>query len=372
MTVRRIATNETYTGITYSGKTQRTGRSQVTTRPREEWFLLPDITPPIITEEMFGQAQEMILQKKLEHPIKQNSPYLLTGFMRCSKCGSPIGGTTLNHKYRYYQCRGARPTASRGKICDAGYIKADHLEEEVWRQVIVMMTSPNTILRKLTDKDQQKPDNIALQLTKQIDQVRKKIKSYTSREKNLYDLMSHESVTKEYVLESISKLRQDRVSDERLLKSLIEQRRDTSRSKNLSLQLSEYSMNEMASLFFDHEYRTFDVAYSDYGEPSLIPVSPAEIHVKRRQFLESLKLKVLADPKNFSFNFTLHGNLISSTQQDEFSSFEKELRKFEEENTSVTIGDLLDPKKRLAENTPFVQKVNQLKQNLVTIEQTWA
>jgi hypothetical protein len=276
----------------------------------------------------------------------------------------------MNGKYRYYQCQGSRPTATRGKICDAGYIKADELKTEAWRKVIVMMTSPQTVLKTLTDNNLQQPDNIISLLNKQIDQLRKKLKTYSTKEKKLYDSSSHKAVTGDYVLESDEKLRQERINDEQQLKLLLEQRKEVSRSQNLSLQLSDYSMNQMASMFLEHEYRTFDIINSEDDAPYLVPVSISERLANRRLLLESIKLRVIADPKSFSFNFTLQGNLISSAQEEEFASFDKELRKFEEENTDVTLGDLIDANKELPEGTPFAHKVNEFKNDLVTIEQT--
>ncbi|GAI17232.1 unnamed protein product, partial [marine sediment metagenome] len=146
LTIRRILKNQTYTGKTYYGMTKRVGKNKVVAQPKENWILLPDITPPIITDGIFNQAQEAMKNARDSRPMKSNAAYLLTGFIKCPKCGSPIGGTTMNGKYRYYQCRGARPTATRGKICDAGYIKADKLECEVWKKVVEMASSPITIL----------------------------------------------------------------------------------------------------------------------------------------------------------------------------------------------------------------------------------
>jgi hypothetical protein len=53
-------------------------------------------------------------------------------------------------------------------------------------------------------------------------------------------------------------------------------------------------------------------------------------------------------------------------------SFEEELQDFEEQHPDISIKELLYSKKLLPETTPFAKKVNQLKKNLVTIEQTWA
>jgi site-specific DNA recombinase len=369
LTVRRILNNLTYTGKTYFGQTKRVD-GRIEAQPKENWTLLPDVSPPIITIEIFEKAQEAIKNARDSRPVKPNAAYLLTGFIRCPKCGSRISGMTMNGKYRYYQCQGSRPTATRGKICDAGYIKADELKTEAWRKVIVMMTSPQTVLKTLTDNNLQQPDNIISLLNKQIDQLRKKLKTYSTKEKKLYDSSSHKAVTGDYVLESDEKLRQERINDEQQLKLLLEQRKEVSRSQNLSLQLSDYSMNQMASMFLEHEYRTFDIINSEDDAPYLVPVSISERLANRRLLLESIKLRVIADPKSFSFNFTLQGNLISSAQEEEFASFDKELRKFEEENTDVTLGDLIDANKELPEGTPFAHKVNEFKNDLVTIEQT--
>jgi hypothetical protein len=61
LTIRRIVNNPTYTGKTYFGMTKRVG-NKVVTQPKENWTLLPNITPPIITEEMFKRTQEAIKQ----------------------------------------------------------------------------------------------------------------------------------------------------------------------------------------------------------------------------------------------------------------------------------------------------------------------
>jgi len=72
------------------------------------------------------------------------------------------------------------------------------------------------------------------------------------------------------------------------------------------------------------------------------------------------------------FTFTLDGTIISTKYTDELSSFEDDLEEFEQRHPDISIKDLLDNNKLLPENTPFAKKVNQLKQDLVTIEQTWA
>ena len=49
--------------------------------------------------------------------------------------------------------------------------------------------------------------DICLLLDKQIKEYRKKIKAYPQKERRLYDLMSHDSVTQEYVIEALDNLK---------------------------------------------------------------------------------------------------------------------------------------------------------------------
>jgi hypothetical protein len=370
LTIRRIVNNLTYTGKTYYGMSKRVGKTKVVAQPKESWTLLPDITPPIITEELFKRTQEAIKQAKLSRPIKPNATYLLTGFMKCPKCGSPIGGTTLNGKYRYYKCRGSNPTATRGKICYAGYIKADPLENSVWDKVLEMLSSPLTLLRTLTDENHQQPDKVVLSLNKEIDKLRKKLKAYPAKEKSLIGLLPHEAVTKDYVLDAINKLKQERLNDERQLESLLECRKEATQADHLKLKLSEVSVNKWSDLNYDPE--EFENFIPATGE--IYPLDKHQLTAQlntKRGLLESIHLKVTADPKSYQFNFTLDGKVISTTDANELSSFEDELKRFEEQHPNVSVKDLLDTNKLLPEDTHFAKKVNQLKQNLVTIERTW-
>jgi len=361
LTIRRIATNQTYTGKTYFGKTKRISKTKVASRPQEDWISLPDITPPIISEEMFQRAQEVLLQAKQARPMKQNSPYLLTGFIKCSKCGSPIGGTTLNGKYRYYQCRGAKPTATRDKICDAGYIRANDLENSVWNKILEMASSPLTLLSFLTDvgvmdRMQSQQDNLLPLMDKQIRQLRRKLKIYPAKERSLYDLLPHEAVTKDYVLDAVNKLKQERLNDERQLKGLLATRKEATRSESFTFKLSELSEELM----------------SKASQSLQASSNPTDDLKEKRSLLERLRLEIVANPQSYQFSFKLGGQIISTLDADNEAIFNQYLKEFEQQHPDTNIEDLLDINKQLTEDTPFAEIVNQVKQNLVTIEQTSA
>ncbi|APV43870.1 site-specific DNA recombinase [Dehalogenimonas formicexedens] len=273
LTVRRIALNSTYAGLTYYGQTKRVGKNKVIAQPKENWVLLPDVTPPIITQEMFNKAQEAIKNRHEVRPLKQNAAYLLTGFMRCPKCGSTIGGTMLSGKYRYYQCRGSKPTATRAKICDAGYIKADEIEENVWYRLISVATEPLKMDGINTTEDDS--TNLLPILDKQIKELRVKLKAYPQKEKNLYGLLTHEQVTSEYVLEAVSKLKERLAEDEQQLKGLVETRKRIGASAQIALSSEQKNSLVLEKLF---EATTIE---------------------DRRRWLQAMRVKIIAQPGSF-------------------------------------------------------------------------
>jgi len=368
LTVRRILNNPTYTGQTYFGQSKRVGKTKVVAQPKESWILLPDITPPIITQETFDLTQEAIKTAKAARPVKANAAYLLTSFVRCPKCGSPVTGTTLNRKYRYYKCRGSVPTATRDKICDAGYIKADDLEESVWNKLLDMMSSPLTLLKTLMTETDDQSASIIQSLDRDINKLRKKIKTYPRKEQNLYDLLSSDAVTKDYVLDAVNKLKQERSSDEHQLKQLIMQRNQASQADQLKVTLNEASGRKFMQFVHDYQpdrslYPPPEVDDPDYAQQQF---------AKKRDLLSSIRLKVLADPDNFEFDFTLDGVIHSSRYADDHDSFTDQLLDFQDQHPGVSVRDLLDPNTVLQEDSPFATRVNRLKGNLVTIEQTSA
>jgi site-specific DNA recombinase len=365
LTVRQILNNPAYSGKTYYGMSRRVGKTKVVSQPKESWTLLPDITPPIITEDMYRLAHEAITSAKASRPIKPNASYLLTSFVKCSNCGSPLIGTKLNGKYRYYKCRGATPTSTRDKICHAGYIKADDLESSVWQKVLEMLSSPVTLLGTLLNDNQNQSDKIIQSFNKYIDKLRKKLKTYPRREKNLYDLLSSEAVTKDYVLDAANRLKEERLNDERQLKLLLLSRKETRGTDQLMLKLSQASSYKFRDLIHEYDWQSMLYPY-----PHDVEDPVAEQFARKRKLFESIKLKVIADPKAYQFNFTLDGTILSTKYADEMSSFEHELQAFEEQHPDMFLKNFLHSGKLLSENPVLAQKVNKLKQNLVTTEQT--
>jgi len=128
LTIKRIVTNPAYYGMTIFNRTHRFNKTKTQIRPKEEWIELPDITPAIIDRALFDKAQNALKQVR-SHSGKAIADYPLRGHVYCPECGSRLTGTLLGHKYRYYQCSGTKPTATRNSFCKEPYIKAGWLDK---------------------------------------------------------------------------------------------------------------------------------------------------------------------------------------------------------------------------------------------------
>ena len=141
-------------------------------------------------------------------PVNPQRDYLLTSHIGCGKCASPVVGSCLNRKYRYYRCRGTRPTASQGATCNARYIRADFLEDIVWQKAREVLEKPEVILAELHRQmnDQEIHGSRELSLDKAIERLRRKLRAYGGQEKRLVSLLRHDKVTSDYVLDELNQL----------------------------------------------------------------------------------------------------------------------------------------------------------------------
>jgi site-specific DNA recombinase len=236
-TVSRILRNPAYTGITYFGMTSGKERKQT---PKESWHELPDVTPAIIKKDLFNRVQKALERSKERHSGKPKHEYSLTGFAVCGDCGSPLVGSCLNKKWRYYKCRGTYPTASRDKICDAKYIKADWLEDAVWDKVKEVLSNPELILHEVKEQKEAELDRLSTtNLDHEIKKLERKLKNYKGQERRLMSVLRLDVVSSDVVLDEVNQMKQERERDEAMLKSLCQTRDNLSRMTDMESHLKE-------------------------------------------------------------------------------------------------------------------------------------
>ncbi|HEY40306.1 MAG TPA: recombinase family protein [Dehalococcoidia bacterium] len=236
-TVSRIVRNPGYTGTTYFGVTA--GRERKAT-PKESWHVLTNVTPAIISEELFEQAQAALARSKELHPGRPQHEYPLTGFAVCGYCGSPLVGACLSKRYRYYKCCGTYATSSREKICDARYIKADWLESVVWEKVKSVLSNPQVLLAEVSKQtEEEKAQASAGYLEKEIKSLTRKIKGYAGQERRLMSVLRLDIATPDIVLDEINQMKKEREADEKMLSSLIQTKQNIDKMVDMEDNLKE-------------------------------------------------------------------------------------------------------------------------------------
>jgi len=220
-TVSRIVCNPAYMGITYFGKTSGRNREK---KPQESWYVLPDVTPAIISRKLFERVQDALAKSRELRPGKAKHEYPLTGFAVCAYCGSPLVGSCLRGEYRYYHCRGTYPTASREKICDARYIRAEWLEGVVWEKVKSVLCQPELLLAEICKQTEIEGARVSDgAIDQEIKALNRKLKQYAGQERRLIEALKV-GFASDMVLDEMNQMKREKETDRARLVSLIETR----------------------------------------------------------------------------------------------------------------------------------------------------
>ncbi|MCL2494164.1 MAG: recombinase family protein [Oscillospiraceae bacterium] len=131
MGVLSILQNQMYLGHMVQGK-QKVKSYKVHTRvnlPEEDWIICRDTHEPLIDQELFEKAQEIMLRDSRTAP-DQKRVYPFSGFLRCAECEKAMCRRPSKNNV-YYACR----TYSTTKLCSSHSIRHDRLEAIVVKAI---------------------------------------------------------------------------------------------------------------------------------------------------------------------------------------------------------------------------------------------
>lgn len=202
-TIRRMLENETYLGkVKY--------KNNVFSGTHE----------PLISEELFCSVQQSIelrfnaASKTRKHPFR--STHLLTGFIKCGKCGCRMHSQTrkrVNNNRWYYICyarsRSGKHYTENIPVCFAPVADGETLDEMIIEQLRMLKYNKNYYDKVANHKEDEQPDMSEF-IQKQINAIDKKLNK-------LVDLYLSDSFDKDEL-----ELRRDRLVEEKsaLLKNL--------------------------------------------------------------------------------------------------------------------------------------------------------
>jgi site-specific DNA recombinase len=185
-TICKILKNPAYYGRTYvftrtcgdpSCKVKdRTKRKNtgVIWKPRQEWVEITGATPPIISEEVFNEAQKCLTQNRRLSVKNNKHDYLLRGHVFCARCGRTYSGEQgakirngKRYYYPYYGCVGKRKRITP-ILCDNKQYATTRLEDLVWAEVEKVLSQPEIIISEL---DRAREGHAEKVLEKELDRI---------------------------------------------------------------------------------------------------------------------------------------------------------------------------------------------------------
>ncbi|MDI6894853.1 MAG: recombinase family protein [Bacillota bacterium] len=115
--------------------------------------------PPVVTEQVWRQAEQTRKQNRKEALRNTKQPYLLRGLVTCTHCGSPYAGDgQVRSTYRYYRCLGNKNVDRRlGQPCPSKAVRADVLEGIVWEDICEFVRNPGALLGEVEARLSQEP-----------------------------------------------------------------------------------------------------------------------------------------------------------------------------------------------------------------------
>ena len=127
--VKRILTNEIYTGTMVQGKSEKVNYKLKTCRekPQDEWVRVADTHEAIVTKDDFDMVQKL-LQTGSRALSGNHAVHLFAGLLFCGDCGEPMVRRVSRYKgtmHVHFICR----TRNRGEGCTRHSISEEELKE---------------------------------------------------------------------------------------------------------------------------------------------------------------------------------------------------------------------------------------------------
>jgi len=151
--VLEILKNPAYTGKTYAFTTTQ---NKPRHKPQSEWIEIPNVTPAIISEEVFEAAQRQLQINRQKSTRNAKHQYLLRGHIHCLHCGRAFYGRSDPENYGgvhkqagRYMCAGRLKMIVPVERCSNKSWKADKLEALVWEQIERILDNPELIIAEI-------------------------------------------------------------------------------------------------------------------------------------------------------------------------------------------------------------------------------
>jgi site-specific DNA recombinase len=136
--VSRVLRSPTYIGkLCQNKRVSSTATGRLRFRPKDSWIIADAEHEPIVSKDKFDMVQK-ILERQAVEPRRKMSSYLLSGLLRCGKCGASMHGYTYRKQtgkiYSYYKCYAKQQKGE--SVCKSGAVSRFEIEEVVVSEIL--------------------------------------------------------------------------------------------------------------------------------------------------------------------------------------------------------------------------------------------
>jgi len=189
---------------------------------KEDWIVVEDAHQAIVSREVFELANRNRQPYQRKNRYTNDSPYLLTGLIRCSHCGCRFYGQNQKQKnVRYYEDSGY---VSRGRsTCSSFKINKEKIERFVVQSIRAKILNSDLPVRleKMLDENIK---NRSVERLQQVEQYEKALSDAKIKIERLLTLVENGAAIEELI---------DRIKEAEKEKKKIEQKLDEMKLSNL-------------------------------------------------------------------------------------------------------------------------------------------
>lgn len=196
--VKRILTNESYTGTLVQGKEEKVNYkvNKTVKKPEKEWSKVKETHKPIISKEDFGIVQDL-LQLDSRAICGEKKTHIYSGLLYCGDCKEPMFRRVSRYKEKErvsFICS----TRNNGGDCSRHIISEEDLEHLILtglRQQIALFMDKEKVLSRLNQIEINFEEVVSFD--NEINRLRQEQEKYLSLRANLYEDLKKEIITEE-------------------------------------------------------------------------------------------------------------------------------------------------------------------------------
>ena len=187
--VYNMLNNRTYLGHCVNGK--RTVLSfknkRVVRNAEDEWIVVENVFPPLVTEQLWNDAHERLKTRK--HESTTGFVNLFAGLLKCDHCGKGLGLSNTKDHSNYYVCNTYKKKGPAK--CTSHYLPYDDLYglvlTEVQRALLAVKANRDAFIQAVQTKLNAGDESRKKALEKERDELAARVADLSRKYRQLYD-----------------------------------------------------------------------------------------------------------------------------------------------------------------------------------------